>query len=84
LLSTASKATKIIVKAINASITDWLIVTIPKNDRDKVMLCAIVKAVTTLIKFMNPLTKKIRHIKKRNAEQQLVPFIRSVTLKDGK
>jgi hypothetical protein len=37
-LSAASRATKIIVKAINDSITNWLIVTIPKNDRDKVIL----------------------------------------------
>ena len=64
MLSAASRATKIIVKAINDSITDWLIVTIPKNDRDKVILWATVKAVTTLTKFINPLTKKIRHIKK--------------------
>ena len=53
MLSTASKATKIIVKAINASITDWLIVTIPKNDRDRVMLWATVKAVITFTRFIN-------------------------------
>ena len=37
-----------------------------------------------LFKRADALGFKIRHIKKRNAEQQLVPFIRSVTLKDGK
>ena len=37
-----------------------------------------------LFKRADALGFKIRHIKKRNTEQQLVPFIRSVTLKDGK
>ena len=64
MLSAASRATKITVNAINDSITDWLILLIPKNYKDKVMLWATVKAVTTLTKFINPFTKKIRHIKK--------------------
>ena len=58
MLSAVSRATKIIVKAINDSITDWLIVTIPKNDRDKVILWATVKAVTTLTKGVEFLFKK--------------------------
>ena len=44
--------------------TDWLIDTIPKKDNDRVMLWATVKAVITLTKWINPVTKKMRHIRK--------------------